>query len=260
MTLGGTGLQGRVAVVTGASQGIGLGVAHALAAEGAKVAMIARREDPLRAATDAISVGPGGQVAALAADVTCPEQVAGLPARVCDAVGSASILVNNAGGVGAFAPFHEVDDASWLTTYDQNVMSAVRMTRAFLPAMRERRWGRIINICSESAIQPDAFMPEYSASKAALLNLTKSLSRAYSGEGVLVNAVAPGTIRTPLNERLVADEREFLRLNRPFATFGRSGRVEEVASPVVWLASDGASFVTGATIRVDGNSVGSVSQ
>ncbi len=112
--------------------------------------------------------------------------------------GTVHVLVNNAGGVGAFAGFHDLTDEDWLDVLNLNVMSAVRATRAVLPHMQRQKWGRIINISSESGTQPDAFMPHYNASKAAMNNLTKSLSKAYATDGILVNTVSPAFIMTPL--------------------------------------------------------------
>src|SRR2546428_835341 len=130
--------------------------------------------------------------------------------------------------------------------------AAVRITRAVLPAMRKQHWGRIINMASESGIQPDPQMPHYNASKAAMINLTKSLSKAYAKDGILVNTISPAFIKTPLVERMLADlakakqitlqqaEEEFLRLNRPHIELGRAGTPEEVAAAVVFFRSQAA--------------------
>lgn len=148
--------------------------------------------------------------------------------------------------------------------------AAARVTRAALPYMRERKWGRIINVASESGVQPDPFMAHYNASKSALINLTKSLSKAYAAEGILVNAVSPAAIRTPLVEGMFEQaareqgittedaESDFLTQNRPHIEIGRVGEPEEVGAVVAFLASEAASFVNGSNYRVDGGSVASL--
>jgi 3-oxoacyl-[acyl-carrier protein] reductase len=154
---------------------------------------------------------------------------------------------------------------------DLNVMSAVRMTRAALPYMRRQKFGRIVNIASESGIQPDPLMPHYNSAKAAVLNLTKSLSKAYGRENILINAVSPATIRTKLVEGLLEKEARkrginveeavavFMKEFRPGIVLERPGLPEEVAAAVVFLVSGRASFITGANLRVDGGSVQSIS-
>lgn len=184
--------------------------------------------------------------------------------------GTIHVLVNNAGGVGAFASFQDLSDQDWLNVINLNIMSAVRATRAVLPHMQRQKWGRIVNISSESGTQPDAAMPHYNASKAAMNNLTKSLSKAYAKDGILVNTVSPAFIMTPLLSSMaqkMAEEQGisfqqavdgFLATNRPHIELKRAGESEEVASAVVFLASQRASFITGANLRVDGGSVASV--
>ena len=149
-------------------------------------------------------------------------------------------------------------------------MSAVRSTRAVLPYMQQQKWGRIINISSESGTQPDAFMPHYNASKAAMNNLTKSLSKTCGTDGILVNTVSPAFITTPLVAEMIATmargrgvtpqeaQAQFLANNRPHIELRRPGRSEEVAAAVVFLASERASFITGTNLRVDGGSVASL--
>jgi NAD(P)-dependent dehydrogenase (short-subunit alcohol dehydrogenase family) len=176
------GLAGKVALVTGASKGIGLAVAEALAAEGARVVISARCQPALDRAAAAIREH-GGEVLGVPADVTRPEDVERLVAAAVSRFGTIHVLVNNAGGIGSFSPFDELSDGAWLGVLELNVLSAVRVTRAVLPHMRRQEWGRIINMGSESGVQPDALMPHYNASKAALINLTKSLSKAYAADG-----------------------------------------------------------------------------
>jgi NAD(P)-dependent dehydrogenase (short-subunit alcohol dehydrogenase family) len=171
--------------------------------------------------------------------------------------------------VGTFGPFQDLSDDDWLEILNLNLLSAVRTTRAVLPFMQRQKWGRIINISSESGTQPDAFMPHYSASKAGMNNLTKSLSKAYAADGILVNTISPAFIMTPLVANMLqrmAKEQgtreevagQCLEKNRPHIELKRPGESEEVASAVVYLASERASFITGANLRVDGGSVASV--
>lgn len=263
------GLKEKVVLVTGASKGIGKAIAVAFAAEGSRVVLNARNQQELEQAVQEIRQS-GGYALALAADVTSASEVQRLAQQTVERFGTVHVLVNNAGGAGGFASFEELSDEDWINVFNLNVLSAVRMTRALLPFMKQQKWGRIINIASESGIQPDPFMPHYNAAKAAVINLTKSLSKAYASDGILVNTVSPAFIKTPLVEQLLAAqaqeqgvtpqkaEQAFLRQNRPHIELGRPGTPEEVASAVVFLASEAASFITGANLRVDGGSVASV--
>jgi 3-oxoacyl-[acyl-carrier protein] reductase len=265
------GLEDKVAVVTGSSKGIGKAIAVALAREGCQVVLAARAEKDLEeAAEDVRRTGRGGAVLAVAADVTKADEVERLIDETVARFGTVEVLVNNAGGTGRRSPFHELSDEEWFEVLDLNLISAVRLTRAVLPHMRRQRWGRIINVASESGTQPSALKPHYNASKAALINLTKSLSKTYGEYGILVNAVSPATTITPSVEDLIAEEAKrknilnekeavFVRENKPDIVAGRLGRPEETASVVAFLASERASFVTGANYRVDGGSVTSIS-
>jgi 3-oxoacyl-[acyl-carrier protein] reductase len=263
------GLADKVALVTGASKGIGKATAVALAREGCHVVINARHRAELDQAAAEIQAA-GGSVLVIEADVTQPNDAARVVRETADRFGTIHILVNNAGGVGSFPRFDELSDNDWTEMLNSNLLSAVRVTRAALPYMQKQKWGRIINMASESATQPDPFMPHYNAAKAALVSLTKSLSKAYARDGILVNTVSPAFIRTPLVVDLLARqaqaqgitsseaEKQFLRENRPNIVLGRAGESEEVAAVVVFLASEAASFVTGSNYRVDGGSVASV--
>lgn len=264
------GLTGKVAIVTGASKGIGKAVALELAREGCQVILSARGEEELQSTTE--EVRRIGDAVAITADVTKDSDVQELVEEAVFHFGRIDILVNNAGGiVGGRLPFHEISDEQWIEVFDFNLLSAVRLIRAVLPYMQEQGWGRIINIGSESATQPDALKPHYNAAKAALMNLTKSLSKAYGADGILVNAVSPATTMTPAVESMIAEEAAqkgisaeegeaaYVREERPNIVIGRLGRPEEVASVVALLASERASFVAGANYRVDSGSVASIS-
>ncbi len=264
------GLKGKVVLVTGASKGIGKAIAASFAAEGAKLAIAARNRAELEKAADEVAKNTGAEVMSVVADSTKADDILLMKDEVVRRFGTVHVLVNNAGGVGAFAPFEKLTDDDWLQALNFNLLSAVRATRAVLPHMQKQKWGRIINISSESGTQPDAFMPHYNASKAALNNLTKSLSKAYAVDGILVNTVSPAFIMTPLVSDMLqkmAEEQgipreqvtaQFLATNRPHIELKRPGESEEVASAVVFLASEQASFITGTNLRVDGGSVASV--
>jgi 3-oxoacyl-[acyl-carrier protein] reductase len=263
------GLKGKVAVVTGSSKGIGRSIADALGREGVQVVINGRDGKQLEAAASEMR-NAGATVHAVASDVTDAE---GARRPVDEAVarfGAIHILVNNVGGAGRFGSFADLTDDEWLGVFNLNVLSAVRATRAALPHMQKQKWGRIINISSESGVQPDAMMPHYNASKSALNSLTKSLSKAYGGEGILVNTVSPAFIRTPLLDGMLAQqakargismdeaEQAMLREFRPNILLGRAGRPQETAGICVFLASEQASFITGSNYRVDGGSVASL--
>ncbi len=263
------GLENKVALVTGSSRGIGHAIAAALAAEGCRVIITGRNEERLTEAREAIRKA-GGRVHAVAGDALRAADIERVVRETVSHYRTLHILVNNVGGVGSFAPFHKLTDEDWEHVLQLNVMSAVRFTRAALPYMQRQQWGRIINIASESGIQPDPEMPHYNASKGAMLVLTKSLSKAYAADNILVNSVSPAFIRTPLVMDLMQQEAEekglpveevidiFLRQKRPHIELKRPGEEKEVAAVVAFLASEAASFVTGANYRVDGGSVASV--
>ncbi len=263
------GLKGKVAVVTGSSKGIGRSIAEALAREGVQVVINSRNAEELIATASEMR-NAGGTVHAVASDMTDAD---GAIRPVHEAVrhfGGLHILVNNAGGAGRFGSFADLTDDEWLGAFNLNVLSAVRATRAALPHMQKQKWGRIINISSESGVQPDPMMPHYNASKSALNSLTKSLSKAYGKDGILVNTVSPAFIRTPLLDGMLAqqatargismDEAEqvMLREFRPNILLGRAGGPDETAGICVFLASEQASFITGSNYRVDGGSVASL--
>jgi len=263
------GLKEKVILVTGAGRGIGKAIATAFAAEGGFVVLTARNQQDLEQVVQEIQQR-GGRAQAIAADVTNANEVQHLVQQTTAQVGTIHVLVNNVGGAEGFAPFEEISDEAWINTFELNVLSTVRLVRALLPAMKQERWGRIINISSEAGTQPDPFLPHYGAAKAAVTNLTKSLSRVYAKDGILVNTVSPGWTWTPLVEQIFTAQAKaqgvtleefqqtFLRESRPHLALRRACTPEEVASAVVFLASETASFITGTNLRVDGGSITSI--
>ncbi|SNS51658.1 NAD(P)-dependent dehydrogenase, short-chain alcohol dehydrogenase family [Rhodococcoides kyotonense] len=263
------GIEGRTALVTGADSGIGWQTAKLLLAEGATVVISDRDQDKLNTAKNELDA-PDGRLFAVAADVTKTADVEALAARVQNAVGDIDILVQSSGVTGAQGLFHEIDEEGWASTLDIDLMGPVRLLRAFLPALRRGGWGRIVLLTSEDAVQPyDDELP-YCAAKAGVLALAKGLSRSYASEGLLVNTVSPAFIHTPMTDAMMdkrAEEKgtdregaidSFLKEERPFMELGRRGEPDEVASVVVFLCSDRASFVNGSNYRVDSGSVATI--
>jgi 3-oxoacyl-[acyl-carrier protein] reductase len=266
------GLEGRVALVTGGSKGVGRSVADALAAEGCHVCICSRdEEEVLRAAGEIEAAGAGGaRVLAVAADLTEGKDRGRLVEETLEELGDIDILVNNAATAGGGGTLEDTSMEAWRSLFELNLFAAVNLVKRVVPGMLERGWGRIVNISSENGTQPYPDMISYSASKGALDNFSKALSKQYAAEGVLVNTVSPAFIETPLvNEMMeqAAEEQgisteeavaQFLENNRPHIELGRPGRIEEVGPLVAFLASEKASFINGSNYRVDGGSVASV--
>jgi len=266
-------LTNKVALVTGASKGIGAAIAWELASEGADIAMCARGARELGDQAERIAA-LGRQVVAVPADVATAAGVDSVVEAARATFGRVDILVNNAGGAPGPGGFMNLRDEHWQAAWELNVMSAVRFCRALIPGMVERRWGRVINIASTSAREPDIVVCAYNSAKAALLALSKTLANAYAKDGVLVNCVLPGLTRTPavetsaakrLRERgesvdgLSADElvARYYLPRRPLPV-GRLGTPEDLAAVVAFLASDRASWISGAALNVDGGWVKSI--
>lgn len=260
---------GKVAIVTGGSKGIGKGIADALAAEGCDVAICARHKEELDQTAVELEEH-GNKVLPVVTDLTKDSDINTLVGETFDAFGKIDILVNNAGSIGPPESFEEVPTTAWRDLFELNLFAVVALTRAVVPYMKERGWGRIINISSENGQQPYPDMIPYSATKGALDNLTKSLSKLYAKEGILVNTVSPAFIQTPLVDGMMEDQakekgiskseaiQQFLENNRPHIELKRPGKIEEVGPVVAFLASDKASFINGANIHVDGGSVAAI--
>jgi 3-oxoacyl-[acyl-carrier protein] reductase len=258
------GLGGKACVVTGASRGIGLATARTLCSEGARVLLVARSEDALATATEE-AARAGGEAAALAADVTGARAAEQVVAECERRFGSLEVLVNNAGTSRARA-LDELTDDEWDEQWRLHVMASMRLMRAAVPAMAERGWGRVVNVGSSSGKRPSLSNAAYSVSKAAQLALSRVFADTYAGRGVLVNAVAPGPVETPLwmaeggladqaAERQGVTREEALEAARRKIPIGRFGTEDEIAAVIAFLCSEKASDVAGATWSVDGGAV-----
>lgn len=241
-------LDGRVALVTGGSRGIGRATCFALAAKGASVAVHYRsHSDQALEVVDAI-LEHGGVAFPIAGDLADPDVPAHLVHEVVKQLGRLDILVNNA-AVMTDSSVAEMNDALWDETLNVNLSAVFRCSRACIPHMRERNWGRIINVTSQAAYTGSANHAHYAAAKAGLAGFTYSLAKEVGTSGITVNLVAPGRIITDMLEvRMAGREEEWLR-QTPLRRFGQP---EEVAAAVAFLASDAAAYITGATLHVNG--------
>jgi len=248
-------LKGRKALITGGSLGIGLAMAKQFAASGADVAIMARRQGPLDEAAAAIGARPGQQVLPVAYDVRRVDDIAAGFAQVTQAFGHVDILVNNAGTSNAH-PFETVTDAQWQEDIDLKLFAAIRLTRLAWPHMKERKWGRVINVLNIGAKAPRPASAPTSVSRAAGMALTKVLAGEGAAHGILVNALLVGFIESDQWVQRAA------KLGVPLADFlakmgkeipmGRVGTAQEFANVACFLASDAASYITGTAINVDG--------
>jgi 3-oxoacyl-[acyl-carrier protein] reductase len=260
-------LGSKAALVTGSSKGIGEAIAMTLAREGATVVVHGRDERQVGRVVDAI-VASGGRAHAVFGDLTDEESVERLVGEAQHRTGAIDILVNNAGGSGEKYSWADTDAGGWAGTYDRNVLAAVRVSTRLLPGMRKAGWGRVINISSGAATMPPATGPDYSAAKAATNALTASMAKAVAADGVTVNAISPGTIRSARLEnrfRAAAAARGIALQDAPwddiqrgvlplFAAMplGRVGELNELADTVAFLAIPLAGYITGINIHVDG--------
>ncbi|HEY7456983.1 MAG TPA: SDR family oxidoreductase [Solirubrobacterales bacterium] len=263
------GLKGRACVVTGASRGIGRETARLLCAEGAQVLLVGRNEERLAAAQgEAIAAGSaaGGGARRLVLDVTDEDAGERLAAAAVEDFGALDVLVNNAGSA-RWRDLDEVPDEDWRYQYELNVIAPLRAMRTAAPAMAERGWGRIVNVCSTAGKRPSAAMPEYSVAKAAELSLSRLFADRYAKRGVLVNAICPGPVEAELwmeagglldqSQQLSGAESREQALATAGAKrpIGRLAEVGEIAAAIVFLCSERASYVSGAAWSVDGGTV-----
>jgi 3-oxoacyl-[acyl-carrier protein] reductase len=249
------GLENRVCVVTGSTEGIGRETARLLAEEGARVVTSGRSDG-----------APGvGEALHVSTDLSLRDAPAELVAKVEEELGPVDVLVNNV-GFAQIRPFDELSEENWEQVWQLNVMSYVRAIQAVLPGMRERGSGRIVNVSSTAGKRPSTGMPDYSVTKAAVLSLSRLVADLYAKEGILCNAVTPGPTASPawLGEGGLADQTakrsgksrdEILAEVGKGRPLGRLAEPEEIASVIVFLCSNRANYVTGAAWSVDGGTV-----
>jgi NAD(P)-dependent dehydrogenase (short-subunit alcohol dehydrogenase family) len=253
-------LENKRVLVTGSTGGIGEGIAKRFAKEGAIVLINGRRAgEAERVATEIREAG--GQALVAVGDLTIDEDVARIVELAQSELGGIDVLVNNAAS-GEHQNDMETPASGWLASYDANVLSMVRLIQRLLPPMKERGWGRIINISSAAGVNPLPGMGVYSTTKAAVNNLTVTLAQGMSEDGVTINTISPGAVLTPsmvemglaqgLGTTVEEVEEAFNKMMGPNVPFPRMGTIDEVANVVVFLASSLASYVHGANIRVDG--------
>ena len=257
-------LEGRLALVTGSSRGIGRATAVALGARGARVVVTARGAEDLARVVEVVArVGPAPR--AEICDFEDPAAIEALFDRLETDGLVVDILVNNV-GIARMARFDEVPDAEWRRDWELNVMSAVRCCRRALPAMHRKGWGRIVNVASSAAKRPSARWPHYATTKAALLGLTMALADAHGRDGITINAVCPGPVASPLWTAPggLADAVAEARGGSPDAVLqevgeripiGRMGEPEEIGEVIAFLCTDAARYVHGAALSVDGGNV-----
>ena len=255
------GLRDKVCVVTGAGRGIGLQTARRLVAEGARVLLVGRGEEPLRAACAEL----GDRADYVAADVTDPGADERIVATCAEQMGGVDVLVNNA-GTSFVRGLDELTDDDWRAQYELHVLAPMRLMRAAAPRMAARGGGRIVNVCSSSGKRPSLTNAAYSVTKAAQLSLSRVFADAYAADGVLVNAVAPGAVASELwlAPGGMADQAaaargtgrdEALAAQAAKVPLGRLGTPQEIADVVVFLCSERVGYVTGAAWSADGGAV-----
>jgi 3-oxoacyl-[acyl-carrier protein] reductase len=255
------GLQGKVALISGGSKGIGFQTALTLAKEGAKVAIVARGEDRLKKAAERIAEAASdnsiAEVMYIQADVTKPEDCEGAVARVVERFGGLDIVVNNA-GTSAAGPFESVSDDAWAQDLDLKLFAAIRISRAAVPHMRKAGGGAIVNITTSSAKTPPASSLPTTVSRAAGLALTKAMSKDLASDGIRVNTVCIGLIRSDQIEKRWQREapevawEQYASDPKHRIPLGRIGDTQEAANVIAFLVSQAASYVTGTSVNVDG--------
>lgn len=241
------GLEGRTALVTGASQGIGRAIAVALAAAGATVALAARNEAKLGEVKAEIEAA-GGDAEVFALDISSEDAIKATVKETVGKLGPVHILVNNA-GVTRDGLVLRMKSADWDDVLNTNLKGAFLLTQALLQPMMKARWGRVINITSVVGEAGQAGQVNYAASKAGLIGMTKAMAREFASRGITVNAVAPGYIETDMTGVLNDDQKQAMLGAVPLA---RPGTVQDIASAVRFLASDDAAYITGHTLDVNG--------
>ena len=256
------GIRNKVALVTASSRGLGRACAEAIAAEGAKVAICARDGKALKATADEMAEATGSEILAIEADISNAREIERIVKETVDHFGGLHILVTNAGGP-ASGLFDDLEDRQWQESFNLTLMSVVRLMRAAIPPMKKQQWGRIINITSLSVKEPLDTMVISNALRPAIHGMAKTLSNLHAKDGITINNVMPGFIHTSHVEHIAENiarktsqsTADVLAEFGAPAPIGRIGRPQEVGAVVVFLASELASYVTGASIPVDGGRI-----
>ena len=242
-------LTGKVALVTGGGRGLGRAMAMGYAECGADVFICARTEEQLQSAKEEIAKATGRKVEYAVVDMESRDAVKALAQKALDSMGRVDVLVNNA-GINRPQPIDEIDDADWDTQLEVNLSSIMTLTRALVPQMKERKWGRIIHISSILGVGSKEARNAYSATKSALVGLSKASALDLGPHGVTVNCIAPGPILTDLPKSLLNAEQQ--QKFADMTAMGRWGEPNELIGPALFLGSNASSYVTGETILVDG--------
>ncbi len=246
------GLTGKVAIVTGASEGLGRATAERFAREGVRVAICARRKDVLERAAEEIRRATGGEVLAQAADVTRPDDVEAFVTATVARFGGVDILVNNA-GTSAAGPFETVDERTWQADIELKLLAVIRFCRLVIPLMKQRGGGRIVNVTTVGGKAPAARSLPTSVTRAAGINLTKSLANEYAADKILVNTVCLGLVKSAqIARRAKGDLETHYRELARRVPIGRVAEASEFADLVAFLVSERAGYITGASINFDG--------
>src|SRR5712692_2207988 len=242
-------LSGKVALVTGGSKGLGKAMAGGLAQAGADIVISSRHEDELRSALEEVVKASGRKGKLIVADMSKRDDVVRLARTALEQMGRVDILVNNA-GTNVPQPIDEIRDADWDQVMELNLHSVMALTRALVPQMKARRWGRIIHISSVMGFVSKQGRNAYSATKSALIGMARASALDLGAYGITVNCIAPGPFLTDLPARLLSQEEkeEFAR----GTALGRWGEPSELIGPILLLASDAGSYITGETLVVDG--------
>jgi NAD(P)-dependent dehydrogenase (short-subunit alcohol dehydrogenase family) len=243
-------LSGQVAVVTGASRGIGAAIAGSLAAAGAKVVLASRKLDSLQPVADRIR-GEGGEALAVACHTGRTADIEALVVAAAEAYGGVDILVNNAATSPHFGPLLAAEDSHWDKTFEVNVKGYSNVAKACVPLMRERGGGSIVNLASVAGMFPHTGLGVYGVTKAAVIMLTRTLALELAKENIRVNAIAPGLIRTRFSEVLWSTPEASERALRTIPQ-GRIGEPEDLTGAVLYFASRASGFTTGAVLVIDG--------